>query len=382
MVNNQNLPPLSLYIHFPWCIRKCPYCDFNSHEAKTGIPERRYIDALLQDLAAELTALSELRPLGSIFMGGGTPSLFSPAMLQLLLQEIRQLIPFTEDCETTLEANPGSFESVKFQEFHALGINRLSIGIQSFQDKHLQKLGRVHNAQEALSAVEIARQAGFTNINLDLMFGLPEQTDREAVQDIQTAIALQPQHISFYQLTLEPNTYFHKYPPRLPEDDQIYALQQAGQQLLAESGYRQYEISAYAQPDFQCRHNRNYWQFGDYLGIGAGAHGKISERLPDRIIRTSKARNPEQYMQQTLPTIRQAIALPELPLEFLMNQLRLKDGFKLSEYSELTGLSVQSLEPGLSQCLQQKLLLEQQQNISCSPQGWDFLDLILEKFVV
>ncbi len=375
------LSPLSLYIHFPWCIRKCPYCDFNSHEAKSGIPEQRYIDALLTDLCQQLSLLVVPRPIQSIFMGGGTPSLFAAESLDRLLREIRQLLVLTDDCEITLEANPGSFESEKFREFRALGINRLSIGIQSFNDAHLKKLGRVHNSHEAISAVAIARAAGFTNINLDLMFGLPEQTEIEALQDVQAAIDLQPQHISFYQLTLEPNTYFHKYPPRLPEDDLIYSLQKAGQQLLAAHGYQQYEISAYAQTDFQCRHNRHYWQFGDYLGIGAGAHGKISLAIPNNIIRTIKPKHPDLYMQQPDHTQLQAIALAQLPLEFMMNHLRLVEGFSVPAYQQLTGLQKTSLEPGLSECLQQNLLYEYQQTIACSAQGWDFLDLILEKFV-
>ncbi|MCK5120700.1 MAG: radical SAM family heme chaperone HemW, partial [Methylococcales bacterium] len=259
---------LGLYIHIPWCIQKCPYCDFNSHALKDDAPEQRYIDALLTDLKQDLNLLNSPRQVSSIFIGGGTPSIFSAASFERLFTETAKLIPLQENLEITLEANPGTFESLKFSEYRAIGINRLSIGIQSFNNKHLKKLGRIHSAEEAITAVKIAQQAGFKNLNLDLMFGLPGQTNAEMLSDVQTAINLNPSHISFYQLTLEPNTYFHKFPPQLPEDDQIYNGQRQCQQLLAESGYAQYEISAYAKNDKSCQHNRNYWAFGDYLGIG------------------------------------------------------------------------------------------------------------------
>lgn len=314
-------------------------------------------------------------------MGGGTPSLFTPETLQTLMSGIRRQVNLSDDCEITLEANPGTFESAKFKAFRELGINRLSIGIQSFNDRHLKKLGRVHNAEEAIKAVEIARLAGFENLNLDLMFGLPEQTEDEALEDIHTAISLKPSHLSFYQLTLEPNTYFYKFPPQLPEDESIFALQKACQQVLAESGYRQYEISAYATAGFECRHNRNYWQFGDYLGIGAGAHGKISRTLPQHIIRTAKPKSPEQYLKNPTAATRTPISLAHLPLEFVMNHLRLKMGFNLNDYTRLTGLPQNSLQPALRQCVEQGLLIHQQQQVFCSEQGWDFLDEILEKFI-
>lgn len=375
------LPPLSLYIHFPWCIQKCPYCDFNSHAVKAGIPESQYVAALLADLDDDLKLLSSPRVIQSIFMGGGTPSLFAADALERLLQGIGGRIALSPDCEITLEANPGTFESAKFKAFRTLGINRLSIGIQSFNDRHLKTLGRVHDAAEAIKAAKIAREAGFDNLNLDLMFGLPQQTAAEALADIETAISLQPSHISFYQLTLEPNTYFYKFPPQLPEDDSIFALQKLCQQRLAEQGYQQYEISAYAQPGFQCRHNRNYWQFGDYLGIGAGAHGKISQTLPTDILRTAKPKNPDLYLKNTGPRSRQAIAQTQLPLEFAMNALRLKEGFNLSDFESLTGLPAESLQPALRQCIGQGLLLQEPQGVRCSEQGWDFLDEILEKFI-
>ena len=373
------MPPLSLYIHFPWCIQKCPYCDFNSHAAKNAIPESAYIDALLADLASDLSQFGPLPALQSIFMGGGTPSLFSPAALQRLLNGIGQQLALATDCEITLEANPGTFEAAKFQAFRELGINRLSIGIQSFHDQHLQKLGRVHSGDEARRAIDIARQAGFDNLNLDLMFGLPAQTTQQALADIATALSFAPSHLSFYQLTLEPNTYFHRYPPALPEDDALYAMQKACQQQLAAHGYQQYEISAYAQTGKQARHNLNYWQFGDYLGIGAGAHGKISQHLPDSIIRTSKPKNPEQYLSRQ-PGLRETIALDQLPLEFVMNQLRLRGGFNLADYTAITGLAAETLQPALQDCLDSGLLECDQQQIRCSERGWDFLDVILEKF--
>lgn len=375
------MPPLSLYIHFPWCIRKCPYCDFNSHAVKESIPEAKYVEALLRDLERDLAWFGLERPVVSIFMGGGTPSLFSPAMLDRLLAWIRGRMSLADDCEITLEANPGTFESGKFREFRALGINRLSIGIQSFQDRHLQMLGRVHSAAEATKAAEIAVAAGFENFNLDLMFGLPGQSEPEAFDDVRMATNLRPAHISFYQLTFEPNTYFHKFPPRLPDDEVIFAAQQRCQDWLAEHGYRQYEVSAYAAPTKQCRHNRNYWRFGDYLGIGAGAHGKISLALPDNIVRTAKPRNPDQYLREPWTAGRTRIELNELPLEFAMNRLRLRDGFSLSEFEVATGLSGEVLTAPLRDGLADGLLELADGFYRCSARGWDFLDVLLEKFV-
>ena len=375
------LPPLSLYIHFPWCVRKCPYCDFNSHQQKADLPETAYVAALLADLDADLQRLNTPRPLQSIFMGGGTPSLFSAAALQQLLDGIRQRLTLSEACEITLEANPGTVESAKFKAYRALGINRLSMGIQSFNDQHLQRLGRIHSADEAQQAITLAIEAGFDNFNLDLMFCLPEQTPAQALADVATALRFKPTHLSFYQLTLEPNTYFYKFPPKLPEDEQIFAAQKAGQQLLASQGYLQYEVSAYAKSGFQSRHNRNYWQFGDYLGIGAGAHGKLSQQLPTGILRTAKPKSPEQYLTKTIPGSRESIAIEQLPLEFVMNHLRLKQGFNLDDFERLTGLSAAALQPALNVCLTQGLLVKQGAQVCCSEQGWDFLDLILEKFM-
>ena len=382
MQNARLYPPLSLYIHFPWCIQKCPYCDFNSHAVKDVLPEDSYITALLNDLAQDIAQFEETRVIQSIFMGGGTPSLFSAKQLDRLLKAMQQYVTFADDIEITLEANPGTFESEKFAAYRAIGINRLSIGIQSFNDGHLKRLGRIHSAQEAIRAVEIAKQAGFDNFNLDLMFGLPESCEQDSLRDVQQAVALQPSHISFYQLTLEPNTYFHKYPPVLPSDEAIFNEQLFCQQLLAEHGYQQYEISAYAQQGKECRHNINYWSFGDYLGIGAGAHGKITQDLPGNIVRTIKPKQPEQYLSQIKDDrLTQRINESDLPLEFIMNHLRLKKGFSLETYTQRTGLLAQSLQPALAHCLQQGLLLEQQQHYRCSEKGWHFLDSILENFL-
>ena len=376
------LPPLSLYVHIPWCIKKCPYCDFNSHAVKSGIPEIQYIDALLSDLAKDLAFYGINRPISTIFIGGGTPSLFSPEAINRLLRGIEQQIQLESDAEITLEANPGTFESGKFAEFRQLGVNRLSIGIQSFNEHLLKKLGRVHSAVEAMAAVEIAHQVGFENFNLDLMFGLPEAQLNASEKDVAIAIGLKPSHLSFYQLTLEPNTYFHKYPPILPSDDTIFATQKTAQTLLAEHGYQQYEISAYCQPDRHCRHNVNYWQFGDYLGIGAGAHGKITQSSPKHIFRTHKPKHPDHYLNDTHKNGGgDTIAMTELPLEFVMNHLRLKKGFNLEHYQLATGLDSKTLEPALSICLKQELIICADNHYFCSEKGWDFLDSILEKFV-
>jgi putative oxygen-independent coproporphyrinogen III oxidase len=376
------LPPLSLYVHIPWCIKKCPYCDFNSHAIKADTSEVAYIDALLNDLTIDLRLYNITRPISSIFIGGGTPSLFSPDSINRLLRGIEQRVTLNDDLEITLEANPGTFESHKFTEFRDLGINRLSIGIQSFDDKLLKKLGRVHSAREAIVAAEIAHQAGFENFNLDLMFGLPDSSPENSKTDIATAISLKPAHISFYQLTLEPNTYFHKFPPQLPNDELIFSTQKQCQKLLAEHGYQQYEVSAYSQPSMHCRHNANYWQFGDYLGIGAGAHGKITQALPYKIARSFKPKSPEQYLFDTHKNGEaDVISVAELPLEFMMNHLRLNQGFTMETYQSTTGLAIATLEPALSTCLKQELIIYQDNHYYCSEQGWNFMDNVLEKFM-
>ncbi len=375
----QNYPPLSLYVHIPWCLKKCPYCDFNSHAVKDSLPEKRYVDCLLADLARDVARYEISRPLQSIFIGGGTPSLFSPEAINRLLRGIESQLHFVADIEITLEANPGTFEFEKFAEFRATGINRLSIGVQSFDEILLSELGRVHSGKEAILAAEMAHKVGFENFNLDLMFGLPKSTLVHSERDISTAIALQPTHLSFYQLTLEPNTYFYRYPPILPSDEFTFAIQTHCQQILAQHHYAQYEVSAYSLAEKQCRHNVNYWRFGDYLGIGAGAHGKLSLAL-SQIIRTQKHKHPERYENEQ-DVIENVIKIADLPLEFLMNHLRLKQGFTIAHYETVTGLSAKMLEPALSECVQTGLLIHRENHYTCTEQGWNFLDDVLQKFL-
>lgn len=375
--------PLALYIHIPWCIRKCPYCDFNSHAATPELPEQAYVQALLANLAQELPSIWG-RKLQAIFIGGGTPSLFSPDALDQLLSGIRALLPFRPNIEITLEANPGTFEQEKFRAFRALGINRLSLGIQSFHPAHLQALGRVHNQAEALHAVTLARDAGFTNFNLDLMFGLPNQTLEQALADLQQAIALQPTHLSWYQLTLEPNTLFYKHPPPLPEDDLIADMQHAGQALLQQTGYTQYEVSAYAQVGSQCQHNRNYWEFGDYVGIGAGAHGKLT--LADgSITRYHNHRQPAHYMAQVAQgsarSGTQTLTAADLRFEFMLNALRLRDGFPLTLFTERTGQSCALLESGLAEGVRRGLLAYDGTYVRPTDHGWQFLNQAIQLFL-
>jgi oxygen-independent coproporphyrinogen-3 oxidase len=372
--------PLSLYVHIPWCLKKCPYCDFNSHAVKDQLPENRYVERLLIDLARDVARYQINRPLQSIFIGGGTPSLFSPEAINRLLRGIEAQISFVSDIEITLEANPSTFEFQKFAEFRAIGINRLSIGVQSFDEKLLTELGRVHSGKEAITAAEMAHKVGFENFNLDLMFGLPKSTQADSERDIRTAMALQPTHLSFYQLTLEPNTYFHRYPPVLPSDDTIFKTQQHCQKILVQHDYAQYEVSAYSLRGKQCRHNLNYWQFGDYLGIGAGAHGKISLKSPPQIIRTQKQKHPDRYENEQ-DFFENVVTTAELPLEFVMNNLRLKTGFSLAHYEMATGLNPKTLEPALSNCVQAGLLIEHETVYRCTEQGWHFLDNVLLEFV-
>lgn len=372
---------LSLYIHIPWCIKKCPYCDFNSHQLKTiQAPEKNYIKALLKDLQQDIAVTNTAISISSIFIGGGTPSLFSADAFERLLAGIDKLVALPANLEITLEANPSTFESKKFCRYKAIGINRLSIGIQSFNEQHLRQLGRIHSSTEALTAIKIAQAAGFDNVNLDLMFGLPNQSHAKMLADVKTAIAMQPDHISFYQLTLEPNTYFYKFPPKLPTNDYIFLGQKQCQKLLTEAGYKQYEISAYAKKNAKCQHNLNYWKFGDYLGIGAGAHGKLSLSMPANILRTIKLKVPESYVENVAARITK-IPIDSLAVEYLMNNLRLKSGFNLSHYKTTTGLTTASLEPALSTCINLGLLIKQGEQILCSVKGWDFLDAVLEKFI-
>ena len=388
------LPPLSLYIHIPWCIRKCPYCDFNSHQANNDIPEADYVAALRLDLQQD-AILAQGRKLTSIFFGGGTPSMFSANAIAQIIKDATTIIGFEPDIEITLEANPGTFEQEKFSGFRRAGVNRLSIGIQSFNDIQLKLLGRVHGRDEALRAVNVARNAGFDNINLDLMHGLPEQSVEDAKTDLAQAIALSPEHISWYQLTIEKNTEFYSAPPILPIEDTLADIQDEGQSMLAQAGYEQYEISAYAKNKNRARHNINYWEFGDYLGIGAGAHGKITQPEQDRIIRLWKTRLPKHYLEtatsnkistnlsghQNVFGGGSDILSPEsLPLEFLMNVLRLNDGTPTKYLSDRTGLQVTSLEPQWTELTHKGLVEVIDGNLRPTEFGRRFLNRVLEAY--
>lgn len=388
------LPPLSLYIHIPWCIRKCPYCDFNSHQANNDIPETDYVAALRADLLQD-AVLAQGRKLTSIFFGGGTPSMLSAHAIAQILQDAENIIGFEPHIEITLEANPGTFEQEKFSGFHTAGVNRLSIGIQSFNDAQLKHLGRVHGRDEALRAVDVARKAGFTNINLDLMHGLPEQSVEDAKKDLSQAIALTPEHISWYQLTIEQNTAFYSAPPVLPIDDILADIQDEGQALLEAAGYAQYEISAYAKNNQHARHNINYWQFGDYLGIGAGAHAKITIPYENKIFRFWKTRLPQHYLtaadssristqlsghQNTLGAGSEILLPDSIPLEFLMNGLRLQQGVPASYLETRAGLSLSNLEPEWQQLTQQGLVEYQAGYLRTTALGKRFLNRVLETY--
>lgn len=375
------LPPLALYIHIPWCVRKCPYCDFNSHAAGPTLPEEEYVDALLADLDADLQHVHG-RPLTSIFFGGGTPSLFSDRALGRLLEGVERRIAFAPDIEITLEANPGTFEQAKFKGYRSLGINRLSIGVQSFQEAKLKALGRIHNGDEAIRAADMARAAGFDNFNLDLMHGLPEQSIEDALFDLRTAISQGPTHLSWYQLTMEPNTVFWSQPPELPEDDLLWDIQEAGQALLAAEGYAQYEVSAYAQPGKQARHNLNYWTFGDFLGIGAGAHAKLSTPA-GRIQRTWKTRLPKDYLDpaKAFQAGERLLAADELPFEFLMNVLRLSEGAPAELFSQRAGLPLQQLEQARREAERQGLLQADETRLVATAKGQLFLNDLLQQFL-
>lgn len=385
MPNFQSLPPLSLYIHIPWCIKKCPYCDFNSHELNGDIQEQIYVEALLRDLDNDLARVWGRR-LISIFIGGGTPSLLSPEAYEQLFSGIRARIPFIHDMEITLEANPGAIDSARFAEYRHLGINRLSIGMQSLNDRFLASLGRIHDSRQAYLALDTARHAGFENINLDMMFGLPGQTLSDAEQDLAQLIRLEPQHISYYQLTIEPNTYFHHAPPTTADDEQLADMQAQGVDLLAAAGYQRYEVSAYAQGHHNCRHNRNYWQFGDYLGIGAGAQGKISRADLQSITRIAKYRSPKDYLaclDSGSPFISSETTLTDddVILEFALNSLRQTDGFTTAQFETHSGLPLSRIRPKIDQAKSQGLLVEHDGSIFPSEQGYLFLNNLIETFI-
>lgn len=377
----QALPPLALYIHVPWCLKKCPYCDFNSHELKGELPELAYIDSLLADLEQALPAIWGRR-LTSVFIGGGTPSLLSPAAMERLLSGVRATLPLHPYAEITLEANPGTFESAKFQSFRDLGINRLSLGVQSFDPEKLAALGRVHTADEAKRAIEFAQNC-FDNFNIDLMYGLPGQTLEQAIADIDTAIATMPTHISAYHLTLEPNTLFHRHPPPLPDDDIAANMQAAIEQRLDEAGYEHYETSAFCKPGRAAKHNLNYWEFGDYLGIGAGAHSKIS--FPDRIVREMRHKQPRAYMENAAAGTpvyeHHQVDDSERPFEFMMNALRLIGGFPIALFHERTGLPITAIARELETAERRGLIERDHLRLRPTLTGQRFLNDLLQMFL-
>ncbi|WP_421867515.1 radical SAM family heme chaperone HemW [Marinobacter adhaerens] len=372
-------PPLSLYIHVPWCVRKCPYCDFNSHAFTGTIPESAYLQALLEDLDQDLAFATD-RPIETVFIGGGTPSLMSGDFYDRLFRELRARLAFATNAEITLEANPGTLEAGRFDAFRAAGINRLSIGVQSFNPDHLKTLGRIHDADAAHRAIRAARRAGFDNFNIDLMHGLPGQTPGQAIEDIQTALDYKPPHLSWYQLTLEPNTEFYSRPPELPDDDHLWDIYRRGSDYLHQHGYEDYEVSAWSLQGRASRHNLNYWTFGDYLALGAGAHGKIS--LVDGSIRRYwKTRQPDAYLNRigSRTAGSDAIAVDDLPLEFLMNALRLKEGVDESLFSERTGLPLTTVGVKLEQLRNEKLLVSDR--LQATDLGQRYLNSLLERFL-
>jgi oxygen-independent coproporphyrinogen-3 oxidase len=380
-LNLSALPPLSLYVHFPWCVKKCPYCDFNSHEVKNQFDESAYLSAVRADLEAALPLIWG-RKIYTVFIGGGTPSLMSAAGLDRLLSDIRTLLPIDSAAEITMEANPGTFEAEKFKQYRVSGVNRLSIGIQSFNSKHLSALGRIHNGDEARRAIAIA-QENFENFNLDLMFALPGQSLQESIADLQTALSFDPNHLSLYHLTLEPNTYFAKFPPAIPDDDLSAEMQEQIQVSMADAGYQHYEVSAFAKPNHASRHNLNYWNFGDYLGVGAGAHSKLS--FPNRIIRQVRHKQPKAYMEAASlgNAIQESheITKDALPFEFMLNALRLNQGFDTGLFYERTGLLINSIEGVLNQAETRGLIERDHLRIQPTELGRRFLNDLQELFL-
>ena len=377
------LPPLALYIHIPWCLKKCPYCDFNSHETRNGaaLPEQEYVAALTADFEQTLPRVWGRR-ISSVFFGGGTPSLLSGAAVDAILAAVRARLPLNPDAEITLEANPGTAEAERFRDYRAAGVNRLSLGIQSFNPRHLKALGRIHDGDQARRAIDMAR-ARFDNFNLDVMYGLPEQSLEEALQDIDTALSFEPPHLSAYHLTLEPNTVFHRYPPKLPDDDTSADMQIAIETRLAAHGYDNYETSAFALTGMRCRHNLNYWLFGDYIGIGAGAHGKIS--FPDRVLREARYRQPRQFIEQALVgnAIQESheVSTGEIGFEFMMNALRLNGGFETSLFVERAGVPLTQVLRALEAAEQRGFILRDHQRVTPTLQGRRFLNELLQLFL-
>ncbi len=382
-------PDLSLYVHIPWCVQKCPYCDFNSHALKTEIPEDLYIDALLEDLDSDIERYQlagDRRKLHSIFIGGGTPSLISAQGIKRLLDEIEKRIEFKNNIEITMEANPGTIEAERFTGYQKAGVTRISIGVQSFDPEKLQRLGRIHGKEEALGAAELAHRIGLTSFNLDLMHGLPDQTTEQALADLDQAIALNPPHLSWYQLTIEPNTLFYFKPPTLPDDDALWDIFELGHQKLTEAGYVQYEISGYSKPEYQCQHNLNYWRFGDYLGIGCGSHGKLSFS-DGRIVRTTKVKHPKGYLAayQNLAKpyldTEQFVADEDRPFEFFMNRFRLMEPCPKRDFTATTGLDLEMIKPTIDWALEQGYLSEDETHWQITEKGKLFLNDLLEAFM-
>lgn len=375
MTHLEILPPVSLYIHLPWCISKCPYCDFNSHALKDNLPEALYIQALLDEFEHQHHWLQH-RPLHSIFFGGGTPSLFSARALDQLLNGIARLTQVTDDTEITLEANPGAIDESKFRDYRQIGINRLSLGVQSLNDVKLNILGRIHDSTHVRSAITSLKKAGFHNFNLDIMYGLPQQTLSEALDDLNAALAFEPTHFSWYQLTLEPNTLFYRTPPALPNDDLCWDIQQQGQAILKKEGWDQYEVSAYAQLNARCHHNLNYWEYGDYLGIGAGAHSKITDKTAQHIIRFAQVKHPKDYLirEKRLDFVTQIPSKKDIAFEFMLNALRLKEGINTQLFLERTGLSLEDIEPMLQKAYAKGLLVPVQSRIVATALGQQYLN--------
>ncbi len=373
--------PLSLYIHIPWCQRKCPYCDFNSYRAPNNLPETEYLNALLQDLKNDLQ-LIQGRELTSIFIGGGTPTMFAPKTLATLLNQIAKTAQLKQNIEITTEANPGTIDLTTLKKLKLAGINRLSIGVQSFNNKSLKQLGRIHTAQQAINNIKNAQDNGFQNINLDLMFALPQQTIDEAINDVAAAINLNPTHLSWYQLTIEPNTAFYKQRPETPNEATSIKIQNEGQQLLAANNYQQYEISAYSQPTYQCQHNLNYWQFGDYLGIGAGAHSKITNLTTGEVTRFSKHAKPSEYLaNDAYIATSETITQTQLPTEFMMNALRLLEPIPLQLFTERTGLEIVTIEKQLHKAQDLKLITRNNQAIQTTIKGRKYLNDLISIFI-
>ncbi len=374
--------PLSLYIHTPWCIRKCPYCDFNSHSFNGTFPEREYIDALIQELEQHLPSIWG-RSLCSIFIGGGTPSLFSGASIDTLLTAIRTRLPFMSDLEITMEANPGTAEAQRFKDFHQAGVNRLSLGVQSFQDDKLQALGRIHDAKQAHAAIEMAHTAGFDNINIDIMYGLPQQNRADASYDLQQAIKHQTSHLSWYQLTLEPNTVFYRYPPALPNDELNADIEQTGLALLKHAGLQRYEISAYAKLEKRCQHNLNYWQFGDYLGIGAGAHSKLTDVNTQTIHRMHNVKQPNNYLDRTKPFLaaQTDVDIQDAIFEFMLNALRLLQSVPFTLFEQRTGLSRALITPQLELARDRELIRYDDHSFKPTQAGYRYLNSLIELFL-